>query len=109
MKASTCLLHCVVTGVCLVTASAASHSVPSPQVSESVVANNGGQQSHEGPTNAITFLVVAMVLGVFTYHLLSFTRIPYTVLLLVRPCPSSECAASKPNDQKQGSRILGVM
>ena len=93
MKASKCLLQSVVTGICLVIASAASHEAPSPQVSESVVANGGGIQSHEGPTDAITFLVVAMVLGVFTYHLLSFTRIPYTVLLLVRRCPSASRAA----------------
>lgn len=86
MKASTCLLLCVVTGICLVTACAAPHEASSPQVSESVVDNGKGHQSHQGQTDAITFLVVAMVLGVFTYHLLSFTRIPYTVLLMVRRC-----------------------
>ena len=87
MKASTCVLQCVVTGICLVTASAAPAEAPSPQVSESVGDNGGGHQSHQGPTDAIAFLVVAMVLGVFTHHLLSFTRTPYTVLLMVRPCP----------------------
>lgn len=51
------------------------------------MSKSGGDASHQGPTDAIVFLVVAMVLGVFTYHLLSFTRIPYTVLLLVSPPP----------------------
>ncbi len=32
----------------------------------------------------MVFLVVAMLLGVFTQHVLGFTRIPYTNLLLVK-------------------------
>ncbi|CAL8460804.1 g335 [Coccomyxa elongata] len=40
--------------------------------------------THQGePTDAIVFVVITMVVGVFTLHLLSFTKIPYTALLLV--------------------------
>jgi hypothetical protein len=43
------------------------------------------QAGHSGaPTDALVFLVITMIIGVFTLHLLSFTRVPYTCMLLVR-------------------------
>ena len=31
----------------------------------------------------LSFFIVAIVIGIFTFHLLAFTRVPYTALLLV--------------------------
>lgn len=36
------------------------------------------------PVDVLSFLVLALVLGVLTLHLLAFTKVPYTALLLVR-------------------------
>lgn len=38
---------------------------------------------HTAPTDAIAFVVITMVIGVFTLHVLSFTKIPYTAMLMV--------------------------
>lgn len=38
---------------------------------------------HAVPVDAVAFFVVVLVLGVFTSHMLAFTRLPYTALLLV--------------------------
>lgn len=56
------------------------------------------EATHQGePTDAIVFVVITMVVGVFTLHLLSFTKIPYTALLLVR---SSLLLHLPPDDHK---------
>ena len=34
-------------------------------------------------TDALFFFAVALLIGVFTVHVLNFTRVPYTALLLV--------------------------
>ncbi len=50
--------------------------------SQSTAAPEAAAQ-HAEPTDAIGFVVVTMVIGVFTLHLLSFTKIPYTAMLMV--------------------------
>ena len=84
MRASTFLLLCALPVACLAAAQAGTQDEPSPQPVQNVGSKDGHDQGHQGPTDAIVFLVVALLLGVFTHHVLSFTRIPYTNLLLVR-------------------------
>ena len=93
MRASTLLLLGVLLSGYLSDTRAASQNAPSPEPAQNVGSNSGVSESHHGPTDAIVFLVVALLLGVFTQHVLQFTRIPYTNLLLVeapmlniRPC-----------------------
>ncbi|KAK9791813.1 hypothetical protein WJX73_006506 [Symbiochloris irregularis] len=38
---------------------------------------------HTDPVDVLSFLVLTLVLGVFTLHLLAFTKVPYTALLLI--------------------------
>lgn len=85
MRASTLLLLCVLLSGYLSGTRAASQSTPSPEPSQNVGSSDGSSESHHGPTDALVFLVVALLLGVFTHHVLPFTRIPYTNLLLVEP------------------------
>lgn len=48
-------------------------------------AATGSTAQHAEPTDAIVFVVITMLIGVFTLHLLSVTKIPYTALLMVSP------------------------
>jgi len=81
MRARVVLLACVLVGARLTGTHAASQNAQSPEPSQTVGSKS---DMHPGPTDAIVFLVVAMLLGVFTQHVLGFTRIPYTNLLLVK-------------------------
>ena len=85
MRAGILLLLCVLLSGYLFGIRAASQSAPSPEPSQNVGSSDGASASHHGPTDALVFLVVALLLGVFTHHVLPFTRIPYTNLLLVKP------------------------
>lgn len=51
-------------------------------------------QTAEGaaePVAVLSFVIFSTVLGVATYHLLAFTRVPYTAILLVRTLLHSLC------------------
>lgn len=41
------------------------------------------QAVHAVPVDAVAFFVVVLFLGVFTNHVLTFTKLPYTAWLLV--------------------------
>lgn len=40
------------------------------------------------PVDVLSFFIFTVVLGIFTLHVLAFTRVPYTAILLVHPCSS---------------------
>ena len=54
-----------------------SAAAPAPVTSASSEEGNGG-------VDVLAFFVVALVIGVATYHVLAVTKIPYTALLIVR-------------------------
>ena len=92
MRASTLFLVAVLLSGLLSDTRAASQNAPSPEPAQSVGSESGVSGSHRGPTDALVFLVVALLLGVFTQHVLPFTRIPYTNLLLVEPSTACHSA-----------------
>ena len=55
---------------------ASSTAAPAPVSSASVEDGSGG-------VDVLAFFVVALVIGVATYHVLAVTKIPYTALLIV--------------------------
>ena len=82
MRANILILLCVLLGGLLSSTRAAPQSAPSPEPAQNV-GSGDVSGSHHGPTDALVFLVVALLLGVFTHHIQPVTRIPYTNLLLV--------------------------
>ena len=55
---------------------ASSAAAPAPVSSAS--------EEGDGGVDVLAFFVVALVIGVATYHVLAVTKIPYTALLIVR-------------------------
>jgi len=106
MRARVVLLACVLVGVCLTGTHAASQGAQSPEPSQTVGSKS---DTHPGPTDAIVFLVVAMLLGVFTQHVLGFTRIPYTNLLLVKLHTRSCTALPKCELLEQYDDVLVIL
>ncbi len=42
------------------------------------------------PATGIIFVVVALFVGLVSYHVLAFIPVPYTAILLVRPCADGD-------------------
>ena len=78
----------------------------SPAAVESQPPDAAAQAQSSHAVDAIAFMVITMVIGVFTLHMLTpVTHVPYTALLLVRPHPSGQrmhcyVGASNPSGQR---------
>ena len=83
MRANTVFLVCVLLSGQVFGAHSAAQNAPSPEPAQTVGSSKDASESHHGPTDVLVFLVVALLLGVFTLHVQPFTRVPYTNLLLV--------------------------
>ena len=77
------LLCCVVQDCIPATASSAA---PAPALAQHDAQTSAGHAEDGEAVDALAFFVIALLLGIFTTHLLSWTRVPYTALLLVRQC-----------------------
>ena len=83
MRVDTVFLVCVLLNGQVFGAHSSVQNAPSPEPAQTVGSSKDASESHYGPTDVLVFLVVALLLGVFTLHVQPFTRIPYTNLLLV--------------------------
>lgn len=43
------------------------------------------EENHEAGVSVLATFVVMLIIGVASYHVLAFTKIPYTAVLIVRP------------------------
>lgn len=89
--------RCVLTGIALVLGAlegaSASPAAAGPQPPAMHVEPPQAEASHA--VDAVAFIVITMVIGVFTLQVMTpITRVPYTALLLVRPRPSKAIACS---------------
>lgn len=59
-------------------------STESPHSSEPSSESAIVEEHERKPVDVLSLFVIALLIGVFTHHVLKFTKLPYTALLMVR-------------------------
>ena len=78
------LLLCCVLHIC--NPAVASPAAPAPDPALQATQGSAEHAEDGEAVDALAFFVIALLLGIFSTHMLSWTRVPYTALLLVRSC-----------------------
>jgi hypothetical protein len=69
-------------------------SGPSSELSTSSHEHESEEGPERKPVDVLSLFVIALLIGVFTHHVLKFTRLPYTALLMVSLNSSCFCLAN---------------